>query len=83
MERLTSTLGGPLDGVMIEYMVLSEKGVVKTAEHLRDEEAAALPCAALTAWSAIVTDGQVKAGDRVLVQGTGEVSLFALTEWRP
>ena len=78
MERLTSTLGGPLDGVMTEYMVLNEQGVVKTSEHLSDEEAAALPCAALTAWSAIVTDGQVKAGDRVLVQGTGGVSLFAL-----
>ncbi len=78
MERLTSTLGGPLDGVMTEYMVLSEQGVVKTSEHLSDEEAAALPCAALTAWSAVVTDGQVKAGDRVLVQGTGGVSLFAL-----
>ena len=78
MERLTSTLGGPLDGVMTEYMVLSEQGVVKASEHLSDEEAAALPCAALTAWSAVVTDGQVKAGDRVLVQGTGGVSLFAL-----
>ena len=78
MERLTSTLGGPLDGVMTEYMVLSEQGVVKAPEHLSDEEAAALPCAALTAWSAVVTDGQVKAGDRVLVQGTGGVSLFAL-----
>ena len=78
MERLISTLGGPLDGVMTEYMVLSEQGVVKTSEHLSDEEASALPCAALTAWSAVVTDGQVKAGDRVLVQGTGGVSLFAL-----
>ncbi len=78
MERLTSTLGGPLDGVMTEYMVLSEQGVVKPSEHLSDEEAAALPCAALTAWSAVVSDGQVKAGDRVLVLGTGGVSLFAL-----
>jgi len=78
MEKLSSTLGGPLDGVMTEYMVLSEQGVAKTPEHLSNEEAATLPCAALTAWSAIVTDGQVKAGDRVLVQGTGGVSLFAL-----
>jgi NADPH:quinone reductase-like Zn-dependent oxidoreductase len=78
MERLTSTLGGPLDGVMAQYMVLSEQGIVKASEHLSDEEAAALPCAALTAWSAVVTDGKVKAGDRVLVQGTGGVSLFAL-----
>jgi NADPH:quinone reductase-like Zn-dependent oxidoreductase len=78
MERLSSTLGGPLDGVMAEFMVLNEQGVVKTPEHLSDEEAATLPCAALTAWSAVVTDGQVKAGDKVLVQGTGGVSLFAL-----
>lgn len=78
MERLSSTLGGPLDGVMAEYMVLNEQGIVKTSEHLSNEEAATLPCAALTAWSAIVTDGRVKAGDRVLVQGTGGVSLFAL-----
>lgn len=78
MERLSSTLGGPLDGVMAEYMVLNEQGIVKTPEHLGDEEAATLPCAALTAWSAVVTDGQVKAGDKVLVQGTGGVSLFAL-----
>lgn len=78
MERLASTLGGPLDGVMAEYMVINEQGIVKTPEHLSNEEAATLPCAALTAWSAIVTDGQVKAGDKVLVQGTGGVSLFAL-----
>ncbi len=78
MERLASTLGGPLDGVMAQYMVLDEHGVVKTSDHLSNREAATLPCAALTAWSAIVTDGHVKAGDTVLVQGTGGVSLFAL-----
>lgn len=76
--RLHGTLGGPRDGVMAEYMVLSEKTVVKVPDHLSDEEAATLPCAALTAWSAIVTEGHVKAGDRVLVQGTGGVALFAL-----
>jgi NADPH:quinone reductase-like Zn-dependent oxidoreductase len=78
MERISSTLGGPLDGVMTEYMVLNEECVVQAPEHLSNEEAATLPCAALTAWSAVVTDGQVKAGDSVLVQGTGGVSLFAL-----
>lgn len=77
-QRLRATLGGPLDGVMAEYMVLSEQGVVKAPANLSDEEAASLPCAALTAWSAIVTQGRVKAGDKVLVQGTGGVSLFAL-----
>jgi len=78
MERISSTLGGPLDGVMAAYMALNEESVVQAPEHLSNEEAATLPCAALTAWSAVVTDGHVKAGDRVLVQGTGGVSLFAL-----
>jgi NADPH:quinone reductase-like Zn-dependent oxidoreductase len=77
-ERLRSTLGGPLDGTLAELAVLDQEGVVKTPEHLSDEEAATLPCAALTAWSALVTEGGVTAGDTVLVQGTGGVSLFAL-----
>src|SRR5205807_5220068 len=64
--------------VLAEYVVLSADGVVKVPEHLSDEEAATLPCAALTAWHALVTEGQLKAGDSVLVQGTGGVSLFAL-----
>jgi NADPH:quinone reductase-like Zn-dependent oxidoreductase len=76
--RLTSTLGGPIDGVMQEYMVVNEEGLAKVPEYLTDEEGATLPCAALTAWSAVVTEGNVKAGDTVLVQGTGGVSLFAL-----
>ncbi len=76
--KLRSTLGGPLDGTLAQYMVLSEDGVVKVPEHLSDVEAATLPCAALTAWSALVTLGNVGAGDTVLVQGTGGVSLFAL-----
>jgi NADPH:quinone reductase-like Zn-dependent oxidoreductase len=59
-------------------MVLSEEGVVPAPEHLSDEEAAALPCAAVTAWNALVTEGGVTAGDTVLVQGTGGVSIFAL-----
>ncbi|MCP3959351.1 MAG: NAD(P)-dependent alcohol dehydrogenase [bacterium] len=76
--KLRSTLGGPLDGTLAEYMVLWEGGVVKVPEHLSDIEAATLPCAALTAWSALVTEGDIGAGDTVLVQGTGGVSLFAL-----
>ena len=77
-SALASTLGGPLDGTLAEFMVLSEQGVVRVPEHLTDEEAASLPCAALTAWSALVTQGSLKAGDTVLVQGTGGVSIFAL-----
>ena len=71
-------LGGPLDGVMQEYMVFDQEGVVRAPRHMTAVQAATLPCAALTAWSAVVADGRVKAGDTVLVQGTGGVSLFAL-----
>lgn len=77
-DRIRGTLGGPLDGMLAEHVVLSEDGVVKAPEHLSDLEAATLPCAALTAWSALVEQGQVAAGDTVLVQGTGGVSIFAL-----
>jgi NADPH:quinone reductase-like Zn-dependent oxidoreductase len=70
-------LGGHHDGVLQQFMRLPESGVVKAAPHLSSVAAATLPCAALTAWSAIV-DGQVKPGDTVLTQGTGGVSLFAL-----
>jgi NADPH:quinone reductase-like Zn-dependent oxidoreductase len=74
----TSTLGGPLDGALGDTMLLHEDGVVPTPPHLSDEEAATLPCAAVTAWSALVTHGGLKAGDTVLLQGTGGVSIFAL-----
>jgi len=77
-ERLSRSLGGPVDGTMAEYMVLPEEGVSKVPAHLSDEQAASLPCAALTAWSAIVTHDNLGPGSRVLVQGTGGVALFAL-----
>jgi NADPH:quinone reductase-like Zn-dependent oxidoreductase len=73
-----SALGGALDGMLAEQMVLHEDGVVHVPEHLSYEEAATLPCAAVTAWQALVTKGGLKAGDTVLVQGTGGVSIFAL-----
>lgn len=76
--RLASGLGGPLDGVMADFVCLSEQGVVRVPDYLSDAEAATLPCAGLTAWSAIVTLGRTRPGDRVLVQGTGGVALFAL-----
>jgi NADPH:quinone reductase-like Zn-dependent oxidoreductase len=77
-ERVRSTLGGPLDGTLAERRVLDQEGVVRVPEHLSDVEAATLPCAALTAWSALVTQGGLAPGDTVLVQGTGGVSIFAL-----
>ncbi len=78
LERLTGSLGGPIDGTMTEYMCLSEEGVARAPAHLTDIEAATLPCAALTAWSAVVTHGVTRPGDRVLVQGCGGVALFAV-----
>jgi NADPH:quinone reductase-like Zn-dependent oxidoreductase len=78
LERLTQSLGGPLDGTMTQTMCLSEEGVVKLPEYLTDIEAASLPCAALTAWSALVNCSATAAGHRVLVQGCGGVALFAL-----
>ncbi len=78
LERLTQSLGGPIDGTMTDLMCLSEQGVVKVPAHLADIEAASLPCAALTAWSALTTASATKPGDRVLIQGCGGVALFAL-----
>lgn len=70
-------LGGPLPGMLREYAVLSESALVATPSHLSDAEAATLPIAALTAWNALM-DANVQAGQTVLLQGTGGVSLFAL-----
>jgi NADPH:quinone reductase-like Zn-dependent oxidoreductase len=77
-EAFRSVLGQTIDGVLAEYAVLKEHGVVRTPNHLSFEEAAALPCAGLTAWQALITEGRLKAGDTVVVMGTGGVSIFAL-----
>jgi NADPH:quinone reductase-like Zn-dependent oxidoreductase len=73
-----SALGGSLDGMLAEYAVLEEEGVVKIPAHLSVEEGATLPCAGVTAWHALVEHGKVIAGQTVLLQGTGGVSIFAL-----
>lgn len=70
--------GGGMDGVLAEYVALDQEGVVAVPAHLTDEEAATLPCAALTAWHALIAEGRLKPGDTVLTQGTGGVSLFAV-----
>ncbi len=75
---LRTVLGQNIDGVLAEYVALKEHGVVRVPAHLSFEEAATLPCAALTAWQALVTEGRIKAGDTVVVMGTGGVSIFAL-----
>src|SRR4028119_27039 len=77
-EKMNSALGGAIDGLLTEYAVLSQDGLVLLPEHLSYEEGATLPCAAVTAWHGLVTKGGLTAGETVLVLGTGGVSIFAL-----
>jgi NADPH:quinone reductase-like Zn-dependent oxidoreductase len=73
------SLGFPLDGTLVEQIVVYEDGLLPVPKDLSFEEAACLPCAALTAWNALMVAGKpVQAGDTVLVLGTGGVSMFAL-----
>jgi NADPH:quinone reductase-like Zn-dependent oxidoreductase len=74
----TTSLGGGIDGMLAEYVVLPEEGAVRIPEFLTYEEASALPCAAVTSWNALVTEGKLRRSDSVLVMGTGGVSIFAL-----
>ncbi len=76
--RIRSTLGGPLDGMLAEEIVLDAGGVVPIPDSLSFEEAATLPCAALTAFNALLKYETLRAGQRVLLLGTGGVSIFAL-----
>jgi NADPH:quinone reductase-like Zn-dependent oxidoreductase len=78
-EKARSALGGGgPSGMLSEFVVINEAGVVRVPQHLSDEQGASLPCAAVTAWHALVPQGHLKSGDTVLVQGTGGVSIFAL-----
>lgn len=76
-EKARSALGAAIDGVLAEYVVMSQDGLVRIPEHLSNEEGATLPCAAVTAWHAVIEAG-LKPGETVLTLGTGGVSLFAL-----
>ncbi len=73
-----NSLGGMIDGVLAEYALLNEAGAIKIPMHLSFEEAATLPCAALTAWNAAIETGRIKAGETIALLGTGGVSMFAL-----
>ena len=77
-KKARTALGGDLDGVLREFGAFDEKGLVRIPEHLSYEEAATLPCAGLTAYHALFVSGCLKAGETVLLQGTGGVSIFAL-----
>jgi NADPH:quinone reductase-like Zn-dependent oxidoreductase len=73
-----AALGGVLDGVACEAIAISADGVSKVPAGWNAEEAATLPCAAVTAWRGLMVEGKLMAGETVLVQGTGGVSIFAL-----
>lgn len=75
---LASALGGAIDGVLSEYQLFAESGLVAVPESLSYEQAATLPCAAVTAWNALYGMQPIMAGQTVLTLGTGGVSLFAL-----
>jgi NADPH:quinone reductase-like Zn-dependent oxidoreductase len=76
--KASAALGGTVDGMMSEQVCLNAESLVQFPEHLSFEEAATLPCAAVTAWHALFHSGRLKPGESVLVLGTGGVSLFAL-----
>jgi NADPH:quinone reductase-like Zn-dependent oxidoreductase len=75
--KARGALGGDIDGMLAEYVVLKDTGLVRLPAHLSFQEAATLPCAAVTAWNALAA-GNLRPGANVLIQGTGGVSIFAL-----
>jgi NADPH:quinone reductase-like Zn-dependent oxidoreductase len=81
-EKSKAALGGDVDGMLTEYILLNQEGVVLFPDHLNYEEAATLPCAGVTAWNALHHAGEppqaALPGDTIVIQGTGGVSIFAL-----
>lgn len=77
-EYPESALGGAIDGVLTEYRTFSEDGLTAIPDYLTYEEAATLPCAAVTVWNGLFVQGQAQPGDTIVLQGTGGVSLFGL-----
>ena len=75
-DALKKSLGGPLNGTLCEYAIFSDTGLVMIPKNMNFVEAATLPCAALTAYSALVTHAQLKKNDQVLIIGSGGVSIF-------
>jgi NADPH:quinone reductase-like Zn-dependent oxidoreductase len=77
-QKIKGALGGDVDGMLAEFVALDERGVVSVPKHMTFEEAATLPCAAVTAWHALMHGAHLQPGQTVLIQGTGGVSIFAL-----
>ena len=76
--HVESSRGGAIDGVLAEYVVFDQDGVVPLPDHLSFEEGATLPCAGVTAWNALYAGKPLRSGETVLILGTGGVSIFAL-----
>ncbi len=76
--HVDSSRGGSIDGVLAEYVLFDQHGVVRLPDHLSYEEGATLPCAGVTAWNALYAGKSLRSGETVLVLGTGGVSIFAL-----
>ena len=77
-EKFARDRGGAFDGIAADYLVLPEQELLKIPAFLTDAEAATIPCAAVTAWSAVTRNVALSPGSTVLIQGTGGVSLWAL-----
>lgn len=77
-EKLARTTGGNVDGALAEYVAFPAESLAVLPSHLSYEQGATLSCAGLTAWRALVEDGDLTAGESVLALGTGGVSTFAL-----
>lgn len=73
-----SALGGAIDGVLADYVVLDERGLVRIPAHMDFAEAATLPCAAVTAWNALYAREPINSGSTVLTLGTGGVAIWTL-----
>jgi NADPH:quinone reductase-like Zn-dependent oxidoreductase len=77
-ESTAVGLGGAIDGVLAEDVLIAADALVPIPDHLSFAEAATIPCAGVVAWNALLADGQLAAGDSVLLLGTGGVSIWAL-----
>jgi len=77
-EKAHSSLGGSIDGVLTTSRLFKQEGLLPIPKHLSFEEAATLPCAALTAWNGLFVSGNIQPGETVLIQGTGGVAIFGL-----
>lgn len=78
LDNHRASLGLETDGILSEFYCLPASAIVPMPRHLSFAEAATLPCAALTAWSALMTKGRLRPGEHVLIQGTGGVAIFTL-----